>query len=78
MCIGETERERGRERESLFMIKLSVLMQRNVQMFIFMQQFWEYGNTASKLIVGKKMQNSSRADPQLFWDNQGLVLPNLF
>ena len=53
-------------------------MQRNVQMFIFMQQFWEYGNTASKLIVGKKMQNSSRADPQLFWDNQGLVLPNLF
>ena len=59
MCIGgrerEREREREKERESLFMIKLSVLMKRNVQMFIFMQQFWEYGNTASKLIVGKKI-----------------------
>ena len=53
MCIGGREREK--ERESLFMIKLSVLMKRNVQMFIFMHQFWEYGNTASKLIVGKKI-----------------------
>ena len=54
MYRGERETERERERKPV-MIKLSVLMKRNVQMFIFMQQFWEYGNTASKLIVGKKI-----------------------